>query len=86
MLRLKSQENLGIIFAIIGTLGSFATYFQVIALEKARASIIQPFHYTLIFWAIVFGYVVYKDIPDIPTLIGAVIIVSSGTYVFRQRA
>lgn len=74
-----------LIFSIIGILGSLGIYFQVIALEKARASIIQPFHYTLIFWAIIFGFVVYKDIPDIPTLIGAVIIVSSGIYIFRQR-
>jgi drug/metabolite transporter (DMT)-like permease len=58
-------------------------YFQIIALSKARASIIQPFHYTLIFWAIILGYLVYDDLPDIPTIVGAIIIAASGIYVLR---
>ena len=46
----------------------------------ARAGIIQPFHYTLIFWAIILGYIFYDDFPDIPTLIGACVITISGIY------
>jgi drug/metabolite transporter (DMT)-like permease len=46
----------------------------------ARAGIIQPFHYTLIFWAIILGYIFYDDFPDIPTLIGALVITISGIY------
>ena len=64
---------------------AIALYFQIIALSKARASIIQPFHYTLIFWAIILGYFFYNDIPDFPTLIGAVIITLSGIYVLSQK-
>jgi drug/metabolite transporter (DMT)-like permease len=46
----------------------------------ARAGIIQPFHYTLIFWAIILGYIFYDDFPDILTLIGALVITISGIY------
>ena len=71
------------LFTSIGIFFSMGIYFQIIALSKARASIIQPFHYTLIFWAIILGYLVYDDLPDIPTIVGAIIIATSGIYVLR---
>ncbi len=71
------------LFTGIGIFFSMGIYFQIIALSKARASIIQPFHYTLIFWAIILGYLVYDDLPDIPTIVGATIIATSGIYVLR---
>ena len=71
------------LFTGIGIFFSMGIYFQIIALSKARASIIQPFHYTLIFWAIILGYLVYDDLPDMPTIVGAIIIAASGIYVLR---
>jgi len=73
------------LFVGIGIFFSLGYYFQIIALSNARASIIQPFHYTLIFWAIIFGYFVYNDLPDFPTVLGACIISASGIYVIRSR-
>jgi drug/metabolite transporter (DMT)-like permease len=73
--------NYSILFFIaIGIFFSLGLYFQIIALSMARAGIIQPFHYTLIFWAIILGYIFYDDFPDIPTLIGASVITVSGIY------
>ena len=69
-----------IFFIAIGLFFSLGLYFQIIALSMARAGIIQPFHYTLIFWAIILGYIFYDDFPDIPTLIGALVITVSGIY------
>ena len=73
-----------ILFFIIGIFFSLGVYLQIIALSMARASIIQPFHYTLIFWAIIFGYIFYNDIPDLFTIVGAVIITLSGIFVLTQ--
>ena len=75
-----------LMFLGIGIFFSLGLYFQIIALSKARASIIQPFHYTLIFWAIVFGYIFYNDISDMFTVIGAVIITCSGIFVLNQTS
>ena len=73
--------NYSILFFIaIGIFFSLGLYFQIIALSMARAGIIQPFHYTLIFWAIILGYIFYDDFPDIPTLLGASVITVSGIY------
>ena len=74
------MENSLIYFVAIGFFFSLGLYFQIIALSLARAGIIQPFHYTLIFWAIILGYIFYDDFPDIPTLIGALVITISGIY------
>ena len=75
-----------LMFLGIGIFFSLGLYFQIIALSKARASIIQPFHYTLIFWAIIFGYIFYNDIPDVFTVIGAIIITCSGIFVLNQSS
>ena len=74
-----------ILFLGIGIFFSLGFYFQINALSNARASIIQPFHYTLIFWSIIFGYFFYSDLPDLPTLIGAFLIVLSGIYIARLK-
>jgi len=75
-----------IIFFGIGLFFSLGFYFQINALSKARASIIQPFHYTLIFWAIILGYIFYDDIPDLFTITGAIIIAVSGIFVINQTS
>ena len=69
-----------LLFVGVGLFFSLGIYFQIIALSLARAGIIQPFHYTLIFWAIILGYIFYDDLPDVPTLIGGLIITVSGIY------
>ena len=71
-------------FLPIGLFFSLGIYFQILALDNARASIVQPFHYTLIFWAIIFGFFFYGDIPDLLTIIGAIIITASGIFVINH--
>ena len=79
--------ELSIVFFIaIGFFFSIGLYFQIIALSMARAGIIQPFHYTLIFWAIIFGYIFYNDVPDFFTVVGAIIITCSGIFVLNQSS
>ena len=73
-----------LLFVGIGIFFSFGIYFQIIALSYSKASIVQPFHYTLILWAIILGYLIYDDIPDIFTITGAIIIATSGIYVLRS--
>ena len=74
-----------LLFMGVGVFYSLGLYLQIIALSKARASIVQPFHYTLIFWAIIFGFIFYNDVPDLFTITGATIIASSGIYIFLKK-
>ena len=70
---------------LIGLMMSLAHYCLIVALARAPANKIQPFHFTLIFWAIIYGFIFYNDIPDLPTLIGAGMIVVAGVYIINQQ-
>ncbi len=74
------------LFLATGLFFSLGIYLQIIALSMARASIIQPFHYTLIFWAIILGYIFYNDIPDLFTILGTIVITASGIFVINQTS
>jgi drug/metabolite transporter (DMT)-like permease len=56
------------------------------SLKLAPASIVVPYQYTMILWAVMFGYLVFGDVPSLATVIGAVIIIGAGFYIFlRER-
>ena len=57
------------------------------SLKLAPASVIAPYQYTFILWAVALGYVVFGDVPDTLLLTGAAIIIAAGLYIFwRERA
>ena len=46
----------------------------------------MPYQYTTIVWAVLFGYLVFGDVPDVWMLTGAAIIVGAGLFIFlRER-
>jgi drug/metabolite transporter (DMT)-like permease len=56
------------------------------SLILAPASVVAPFQYTMIVWAIVLGFLVFGDVPPPNTMIGAAIVASAGIYIFlRER-
>ena len=72
-----------IFFILLGIFFCTGLFLQIKALSITPASILAPYQYTIILWGIFFGLVVYKEIPDIFTIIGAITIVSSGIFIFR---
>mgnify|MGYP001208648397 CR=1 FL=1 len=74
-----------LLFFGMGIFFSLGIYFQIIALSFTKASNVQPFHYTLILWAIILGYFFYSDLPDSFTIFGSIIITLSGIYVLKTR-
>jgi len=55
------------------------------ALKLAPASVVVPYQYSMIFWAIIFGYMFFGDIPGLAMLIGAAIIIAAGIYIFIRE-
>jgi len=55
------------------------------SLMLAPASVVVPYQYTLIVWAIVLGYIVFGDLPDAFTLSGAAVIITAGLYIFFRE-
>ena len=74
--------------ALLGLLGIVALGGIVCvnrALAFAPASIVVPYQYTLIVWAVVFGYVFFGDVPDPLTLVGGAVIVAAGLFIFFRE-
>jgi drug/metabolite transporter (DMT)-like permease len=48
--------------------------------------VVVPYQYSMIVWAVIFGFVVFGDVPSIATIVGAVIIIGAGFYIYlRER-
>ncbi|WP_246742802.1 DMT family transporter [Rhodomicrobium vannielii] len=71
----------------MGLLGGMGHWFLILAHDRAPAPVIAPFTYINLLLVTCLGYLVFGDVPDIWTLVGAAIIVASGIYLlFRERA
>src|SRR6185312_6035740 len=73
------------LLALLGLVAMFAHLCVNRSLKLAPASVVVPFQYTFILWAIVFGFLVFGDVPDAPLLIGGATIVAAGIFIFRRE-
>jgi len=55
------------------------------AFNMARASVIAPINYTQMVWAVLFGYLIFGDVPDIWTLTGGIVIIASGIFLLIKE-
>jgi drug/metabolite transporter (DMT)-like permease len=70
----------------IGIIGAFGHWLLILAHSRAPASILAPFAYTQLIWAGLSGFVVFGDVPTVPTVLGAAVVVASGVYLWwRER-
>jgi len=65
-------------------LGS-AHYFLIEALRFAEAALVAPFRYASIIWAVLFGFVIWGDLPDARTLSGSAVVIASGLYIVHRE-
>lgn len=57
-----------------------------LAMRTGDLSSSAPFRYTALVWAALFGYMVFGEIPDVPTAVGALLIIGSGIFtIYRER-
>ena len=75
-----------LLMAQAGLLGAGSHFMLIKALDLAPASLLQPFTYVQLVAAVVIGYAVFGNVPDLWTLTGSAIVVGSGLYVlWRQQ-
>ena len=75
-----------VIFAAAGLISVTALFCVNRSLKLAPASVVVPYQYSMIVWAVIFGFVVFGDVPSVATLIGAAIIIGAGFYIYlRER-
>jgi drug/metabolite transporter (DMT)-like permease len=65
----------------IGLLGGTGQYLSTQSLSCAPAAAIAPFSYTQIIWAVILGYLIWGDLPDLTLAIGVALVIASGVYI-----
>ena len=74
-----------VVFAIT-LFGVFSYLMLVLATRRGDISVISPFRYTRLVFALILAMLILNERPDILTLLGAAIIVVSGYYtIWRER-
>lgn len=75
----------GLLIAV-GFFGGFGHWLLILAHARAPAPVLAPFIYSQIIWMLLLGFVVFGDLPDLWTLVGAGVVIASGLYLlYRER-
>ncbi len=74
-----------LLLSVLGIFGGFGHYLFIHAYTLAPASSVAPFLYVQILSMVALGYLVFGDVPDIYTMVGASIIAGSGIYLIHRE-
>jgi drug/metabolite transporter (DMT)-like permease len=69
----------------LGLLGGLGHYALIKAHESAPVAVLAPLTYTALLWNVLFGFVVFGDLPDRWTLIGAAVLIATGIYILYRE-
>ncbi len=70
----------------VGALGSIGHFLLSTAFQRAPASTLQPFAFSMPVWAALIGWLVFGDVPDAWTIGGGAIVIASGLYALKRDA
>jgi drug/metabolite transporter (DMT)-like permease len=73
------------LMVVMGIFASLGHYLLIAGHRLAPASVLSPFIYTQILWAVTLGYLVFGHVPHAWTLTGSAIVVASGLYLFHRE-
>jgi drug/metabolite transporter (DMT)-like permease len=68
------------------SVGMVAYFMIVTATRSGDVSVVAPFRYARIVFAVILGALVFGERPDLPMILGSVLIVASGLYTFAREA
>jgi len=73
------------LIAVLGIVATLAHMAVNRSLRLAPASVTAPYQYTIIVWAVLFGYLAFGDVPSFNVVIGSVIICAAGFYIYLRE-
>ena len=69
----------------LGSVGALGHFCLIRAFMVAEASLIAPFSYVGLLFATLWGMLVFAEVPDALTILGALVIVGAGIYVWHRE-
>jgi len=74
-----------LLLTLTGLTSALGFMFSSSAYQREQASRIAPFEYVMIIWVTLLSFLIWSELPDLPTLLGIGLIVGSGVYVIRRE-
>jgi drug/metabolite transporter (DMT)-like permease len=74
-----------VLLCMIGFLGGFANLWLSQSFKLSEVSLVSPLKYLALVFGIIFGYLIWDEIPSIKTLIGALLVVVSSLIILRRE-
>jgi drug/metabolite transporter (DMT)-like permease len=74
-----------VLLLVIGLCASIGHYLLIKSYEYAGATLLAPFTYTTVIWAVLSGYLVFGQLPDRWSVGGMAVIVASGLFVVSRH-
>lgn len=74
-----------VLLSLLGIVAMAAHLLVNRSLKLADAATVVPLQYTLLLWAVLFGWIFFGDVPRTAMLIGAGCIVASGLFIFFRE-
>ena len=76
-----------LLMIVTGFTASAAFLFIFTAYRIASPAVVSPFEYSILLWSSLSGWYFFNEIPDLKTIIGMILIVCGGIYIFvREKA
>jgi len=69
-----------------GAIAGCAFMLLVQAYHLAEAGLIAPFQYSQMLYGLLVGFLLFGDVPEVTTVLGAAVVAASGVYVFHREA
>ena len=73
------------LLALMGLVGSAGMFLIGQGYRYAPAAVIAPFDYSILLWGVLFGWILWQELPDRLVWLGAAIVVASGIYIVRRE-
>jgi drug/metabolite transporter (DMT)-like permease len=73
------------LFGLMGALGTGAQLCIIRSFSMSEASVVAPFAYLGIVFAAIWGAVLYAEYPDRWSIVGALVIIAAGLYVWHRE-
>jgi len=74
-----------VLLCMIGFLGGFANLWLSQSFKLSEVSLVSPLKYLALVFGIIFGYLIWDEIPSVKTLIGALLVVASSLIILRRE-
>ena len=74
-----------ILLSFIGIFGGVANLWLSQSYKLSEVSLVTPLKYLALVFAIIFGYLIWNEVPSIKTLLGALLVIISSIIIFRRE-